>query len=483
MADREVTGMRRRSDGRPVAVCHHGEDWSPRSAVDVIHDIETGAHAYHVNWQGARVRISVVHGARGPYLRAAPDGYRFSNLAQLPGCRPNDGPAPIVVTPRARRNIARVSAEERARLRDAILGLDQMPSDSGSTLWRLQDEIHQVSHVHNGPLFLPWHRELVNRFEALLRRVDPDVTLHYWDWRTDPRRLRGGTLNLFTPEFMGSDSGPAGDPFPNFTYTRDVAAGDPSMVDPDDWVIADDDYPSMRLDVERTHNFVHNYLGGSIGEGHSAFQDPFVFLLHANVDRLWASWQLRARGDHRNLLARVDPMQVYGDERDMERVDVNPSPNAGQFVDGIPVPMRPWNTLAMQTSIVRPPLYDQYVFPLGCSWEAMLLDAPLPDGDVIRARVTLEAVDPATIEIVLESDGVTWWKGLRVTESQGDSRMLHTENSRRSDRLYVDAGQLVGQHLVFHKAKVFGAHRIAYRLGDLGRIPPGARVTFTWLRD
>ena len=50
MADREVTGMRRRSDGRPVAVCHHGEDWSPRSAVDVIHDIETGAHAYHVNW-------------------------------------------------------------------------------------------------------------------------------------------------------------------------------------------------------------------------------------------------------------------------------------------------------------------------------------------------------------------------------------------------------------------------------------------------
>src|SRR5262249_40340199 len=45
--------------------------------------------------------------------------------------------------------------------------------------------------------FLPWHRELCNRFEALLRKVDPQLSLHYWDWTTDPR-------GLFTAQFMGS---------------------------------------------------------------------------------------------------------------------------------------------------------------------------------------------------------------------------------------------------------------------------------------
>lgn len=35
-----------------------------------------------------------------------------------------------------------------------------------------------------------------------------------------------------------------------------------------------------------------------------------------------------------------------------------------------------------------------------------------------------------------------------------------------------------GQELVFHKAKEGGAKRIVYRIGDLGRLLPGTRVTF-----
>ena len=36
---------------------------------------------------------------------------------------------------------------------------------------------------------------------------------------------------------------------------------------------------------------------GNIGDpsGHDAFQDPFVVLLHANVDRLYAMWQCPPR--------------------------------------------------------------------------------------------------------------------------------------------------------------------------------------------
>jgi hypothetical protein len=64
---------------------------------------------------------------------------------------------------------------------------------------------------HNGPEFLPWHRELVNRLEAMMRDINPDLSLHYWDWRQDPRRIpnanlgdgKTGELNLFTSDFMG----------------------------------------------------------------------------------------------------------------------------------------------------------------------------------------------------------------------------------------------------------------------------------------
>src|SRR5829696_9113771 len=115
-----------------------------------------------------------------------------------------------------RRNVATISQEERDLLRDAIAELNQdpqrypgnrddVPLAGGVTFWFKQDEIHQATHVHGGPAFLPWHRELCNRFEALLRKVDPMLSLHYWDWRTDPR-------SLFTSDFMGSPTGAAGEP-------------------------------------------------------------------------------------------------------------------------------------------------------------------------------------------------------------------------------------------------------------------------------
>ena len=40
-----------------------------------------------------------------------------------------------------------------------------------------------------------------------------------------------------------------------------------------------------------------------------------------------------------------------------------------------------------------------------------------------------------------------------------------------------------GQELVFHKAKFLGSRQVVYRVGDLGRLAPGSRVTFRWLSD
>ena len=71
-----------------------------------------------------------------------------------------------------RRNIASVDPIERAWLREALLELNRrffpgtrtdLPAPGGVTGWFKQDEIHQATHVHHGPEFIPWHREIVNR--------------------------------------------------------------------------------------------------------------------------------------------------------------------------------------------------------------------------------------------------------------------------------------------------------------------------------
>ncbi len=118
-----------------------------------------------------------------------------------------------------RRNIAAVDPAERALLRDALIELNRrfFPGNrtdaipGGVSWWFKQDEIHQATHVHGGPEFIPWHRELVNRMEQMLRQVNPQLSLHYWDWTQDPRAILNanlgggltGTLNLFTSDFMG----------------------------------------------------------------------------------------------------------------------------------------------------------------------------------------------------------------------------------------------------------------------------------------
>ena len=101
-----------------------------------------------------------------------------------------------------RRNIASVDPAERALLRDALMALNQRffpgsRSDSipgGVSWWFKQDEIHAATHVHGGPEFVPWHRELVNRLEAMLRAINPQLSLHYWDWTQDPRAIPNANL-------------------------------------------------------------------------------------------------------------------------------------------------------------------------------------------------------------------------------------------------------------------------------------------------
>ena len=64
--------------------------------------------------------------------------------------------------------------------------------------------------VHAGPLFLPWHRELLLRFENALREVSgKPLTVPYWDW-TDPESVNpDNPHSVFRDDFMGGSGSPS----------------------------------------------------------------------------------------------------------------------------------------------------------------------------------------------------------------------------------------------------------------------------------
>ena len=300
-----------------------------------------------------------------------------------------------------RRNIAAVDPAERALLRDALIELNRrfFPGNrtdaipGGVSWWFKQDEIHQATHVHGGPEFIPWHRELVNRMEQMLRQVNPQLSLHYWDWTQDPRAILNanlgggltGTLNLFTSDFMGYGGastqviGPpwqnaaapwrndgfyvpgaspnrdsSGNPADPPTAVNRSVSGSPASAAGDAAILNASDFAAMRLLMENVHNNMHGFV--NMGGPHISFRDPFVFLLHSNVDRLFARWQTDPVHPER-----LDPNAVYGSESGNAGLNSNLRPWSG-----VPPTTRPWAPPENQQvaknykhpSVVAPPRYD-----------------------------------------------------------------------------------------------------------------------------
>lgn len=86
MASREVSATSKDRDGDILALCNPSEWWSPRSKAAAIQDIESGRHAYYVQWTDGRTAIRVVDGPTGKYLRTDRDSTPRNNLDDLPNC-------------------------------------------------------------------------------------------------------------------------------------------------------------------------------------------------------------------------------------------------------------------------------------------------------------------------------------------------------------------------------------------------------------
>lgn len=291
---------------------------------------------------------------------------------------------------KARKNAATATAAERNAYRDAVVAIGTAAPyvfPGGVRFFDKQDEVHENAPgvAHSSPGFTPWHREMMNRYEVLLQEHNPLVKLLYWDWTTDPENSTGG-FNLFTASFMGiSGRGtggvPIGAPF-NVLFPPIISRNlSPSTTPPavsDLTVLAPADYSSFRSTLEGSaHNGSHGYIGGggNMSFLNAAAEDPFFFLLHGNVDRLWAQWQRNPAS-----LGRLDPATAYGLDGGLSSINNVMSPWDGTAA------IRPWTVgdgyiiskSPKSPSLVTAPVYDvaPLRIPVLQPGEAVVLQIP-----------------------------------------------------------------------------------------------------------
>jgi tyrosinase len=212
---------------------------------------------------------------------------------------------PVMV--RVRKNANKLTPGERDRFIAAFAKLNNQG------LGRFQD--FRIVHTdmtspqaHFRPGFLPWHRAYLLDLERELQLIDPSVALHYW-------RFDQPAPNVFTLDFMGvadpstgtlgfSASNPlrfwATDGIPGINRTprfntATEAAHDVIAVISEAATLAiggaSHTYRAFRGMENNPHGAAHVSFGGSIHDIDTAAKDPLFFMLHCNVDRLWAKWQ------------------------------------------------------------------------------------------------------------------------------------------------------------------------------------------------
>lgn len=260
---------------------------------------------------------------------------------------------------RIRKNANNLSAQERDRFLSAFAILN----NQGMGRFRDFRDVHREAtqdEAHGFAGFLPWHRAYLLDLERELQQIDPSVALPYWKF-DEP------APNLFTRAFIGVPNVFGRVQFipgnPLEFWTTDGVAGierapffstntSPAFVmsEQDTLLLggAGNLYVTF-LDMEGDpHGFAHTSFGGSISRIDTAAKDPLFFMLHANVDRIWAKWQWLNRRFDTTDRATYEFLGSAGD------------PGAERVGHNLKDTMWPWN---QDTNTPRPPTAPGGDFP------------------------------------------------------------------------------------------------------------------------
>ncbi|GII92780.1 hypothetical protein Ssi02_30110 [Sinosporangium siamense] len=270
------------------------------------------------------------HARHGELRAAAHDAVNLLGGAalELRRCR-LDPPRHLAPPPEARgrparRNVATLTARERADFVDALLTLkSEGVYDYLVDLYRRA--FSNPWNVHTHTASLPWHRAFLLLLESQIQRIAPASALPYWEG--DTRRSRGEapfSADLLGGDgYTGDDAGTSGRPRPAEVVTGPFAARTGQ------WPITvrEDNRGYLRREMGRAASGTGSRWGGrntSLGQAHSwvggtmssasSPNDPIFFLHRCNVDRLWAQRRHPALADVLSAEVLDTPLEPFHQE-------------------------------------------------------------------------------------------------------------------------------------------------------------------------
>jgi len=256
----------------------------------------------------------------------------------------NEVPALVTkVMVRVRKNANTLKPKEIEDFLDSFIQLNNRPPKNGYNgnfthkPKNILDEIALMhtydasSEIHRRTSFHPWHRLFLSHLERELQEINPSVTVPYW-------RFDQKAENVFIQNFIGETPNSNGvtieDRFllapkpkfshtnPLFTYstiwgplTRGYRNKNPLNEKPSDDIRTQQEIVLKDVEVQnvygvngehvsstkfkgwayyeegRSHNPTHNTFDGRVCDVGRDPVDPLFFMMHGNVDRLWALWQ------------------------------------------------------------------------------------------------------------------------------------------------------------------------------------------------
>ena len=296
---------------------------------------------------------------------------------------------------RVRKNANYLTDDERRDFLEAIMYLN---TNQGSELpWKNFQDMHvgnTSTEIHGRSCFLPWHRAYLINLERVIQSVEiqqangniktyAHVTIPYWDFFKKAE-------NLFSKDFLGFADATGivqfnpSNPLVNWSTNLSVVAHDillgpklrrsHKLYNMDDYpwdpqqtasiiyttndanwrnfnrteeaTLHDfSDYERFALTGGRSnrnkslegtpHGAAHISWGGPLMDSGYSPADPLFFMLHCNIDRLWAKWQWLNN-------YRFDSSDVNSYDR-QGTGNPGPSPSAETFGNYTEDTMWPWN--------------------------------------------------------------------------------------------------------------------------------------------
>jgi tyrosinase len=225
----------------------------------------------------------------------------FSALAATQDCR-------------ERKEIRDMSPSEIRDFIEAVRSLNnQRSSRPGFSRWDEFAAIHDenFNDIHRNHTFFPWHRMYLAKVEDALRRINPTVTIPYWDWTYDAAQPAKSII--FRPDWFGGSSpgrcvpnGPFANWMLNFPNRHCLRRNINLDTFRETFVSAENIAVLLRqsqtfAEFSQTvnlgfHGSVHVAVGGDMADYFSP-ADPIFFMHHAFIDKLWFDWQNLGNAD------------------------------------------------------------------------------------------------------------------------------------------------------------------------------------------